>query len=76
MDYLGLKNPMGRLRISGHNNFTPNLEDMFDGAMFDITTSDLSDSNQRPKDAYSYTTVLRSTNWAKVGMLRVKLNFL
>ena len=39
MDYLGLKNPMGRLRISGHNNVTPNQGHMFDGAMFDITTS-------------------------------------
>jgi hypothetical protein len=31
--------------------------------------SDLPDSNQRPKDLSAYTTVLRSTNWAKVGCL-------
>ena len=31
-------------------------------------TSDLPDSNQRPKDLSANTTVLRSTNWAKVGL--------
>ena len=30
--------------------------------------SDLPDSNQRPKDLSAHTTVLRSTNWAKVGL--------
>ena len=44
-------------------------------AQYVIFNSDLSDSNQRPKDHSRPTTVLRSTNWAKVGLLMNEITF-
>ena len=38
--------------------------------------SDLPESNQRPRDYLSQTTVSRSTNWAKVGCWKVSIQII